>query len=77
MRPIYLAAEIDEMLELLRRLVTSVYDVGHVRSEDKRRSIAFETAEPLCIAQKLAEIDVKKMPRRLHHDVVVVAIANT
>ena len=58
-----MTAQIDEMLELLRRFVTTVDDVGHVRGEHEWRSISLETAEHLRIAQKLAEIDVKEVSR--------------
>lgn len=70
------ATEINEVMELLGRLVTPVDHVYHVRREDEGSAITFEVSEHLSVAQELAEIDVEQMARLFNHDVVVVAVTD-
>lgn len=64
------------MVELLRRPVAAVDDVGHVGSEHERRAVALEVAEHLRVAEELAKVDVEQVARGLDHDVVVVPVAH-
>lgn len=71
-----LAAEIHEVMELLRRLVSAVDDVHHVGGENEGRPIPLEVAEHLSVPEELPEVNVKEVAGLLHHDVVVVAVTD-
>lgn len=71
-----LAAEIDEGLELIRRLFASVDHVSHVGGQNDRSSIPFHVAKLLHVPEELAKIDVEQVPGRFQHDVVVVAVTD-
>lgn len=65
------------MLKFLRRLVATIDHVGHVRSQNERRSVSFEIAKHLSVTEEFTEIDMEQMTGRLDHDVIVMAITNT
>ena len=48
----------------------------HIRCEDEGSSITLEGAKHLGVAEELAEVDVEEVSAVLHHDVVVVSVAD-
>ena len=66
-------AQVDKVVELVRRFVTPVDDVGHVIGEHERRTVALDVPELLSISEELAEINVEQVTCDLQHDVVVVS----
>ena len=53
-----------------------VSEVYHVRREYEGSAIPLEGAEHLGVPEELAEVDVEEVSAVLHHDVVVVPVAD-
>lgn len=71
-----LAAEIHEVMEFIRRFVTSIDDVSHVSSQHERRSIPFNVAKLLSIAEEFTKIDMEEMTGGLKHNIIVVSVTD-
>lgn len=70
------AAEVNEVMELIRRLIASVDDVGHVGGEYERRAVPLDITKLLSVPKELAKIDMEEVAGGLEHDVVIVAVAD-
>lgn len=71
------AAEIHKSLEFVWGLLSSIYNICHVRCQHKSCAISFKAAKLLCIPKEFAKINMKEVTWSLQHNVVIVAITDS
>jgi hypothetical protein len=63
-------------LEARRLALATVDDIRHVGGQHKWHAVALDAAKLLCIAEKLAIVDVEEEAALCKHHIIIVTIAN-